>query len=552
MRSKGVLGFAASAILATVVSGAQITKSLSPNAQDLFDWSIYVNDLRWDDSYKYIWYSDNGPWSTRFTAWYVAGLLYRNKGNDLSNAKAAIENILSCQMSDDYESAWYGTFKLSPDEPYPTPDSDLYPPSIYNTYDPNWREFIGTQLVQIVEEFSDMLGSSLVSRIEDSLEIAAVGSMRRNGSFPEGDNLTPAYSNPALMRAWYVSWIGERRQNETFINYANEQGNTILELFKSTGSNVLSEYNAPTYYGMDIWALAGAIKYGPKNATMTQNAKVILTDLWEDIANHYSPYLARLAGPYDRAYTRDVVTNSAVIDYFWWGLYGYGNGPQSNKLETDLLYDVTQGAALALVVDIVADHISHENATWLSSRKEWKGERMLTKRAPDALGADAEVRIVTSWISSPLMIGAEQVNETVNRGQQYVPAIVQWAGDKDHTPYPYMTFFSLYPTASSINAIAGPNILEISYLNTTQDGTDIFTFALAQLPPSWTLIKKKVVNGLEDVPCLDVNITADGLIKQPVVYGATVEDNRVYNVSYVVPSNFTGTPKISFKFKYSC
>jgi hypothetical protein len=82
------------------------------------------------------------------------------------------------------------------------------------TYDPNWREFIGTQLVQIVEEFSDLLGDSLVSRIEDSLEIAAVGSMRRNGSYPEGDNLTPAYSNPAIMRAWYVSWIGQRRNNQ--------------------------------------------------------------------------------------------------------------------------------------------------------------------------------------------------------------------------------------------------------------------------------------------------------------------------------------------------
>lgn len=38
---------------------------------------------------------------------------------------------LSCQMTESYESAWYGTFKRSPDEPYPTPDSDLYSPSIY-------------------------------------------------------------------------------------------------------------------------------------------------------------------------------------------------------------------------------------------------------------------------------------------------------------------------------------------------------------------------------------------------------------------------------------
>lgn len=63
------------------------------DAQSLFDWSMHVNDLRWDDSYKYVWYADHGAWSTRFTAWYVAGLLFRNKGQDVSNAKAAIENM---------------------------------------------------------------------------------------------------------------------------------------------------------------------------------------------------------------------------------------------------------------------------------------------------------------------------------------------------------------------------------------------------------------------------------------------------------------------------
>ncbi|OOQ88820.1 hypothetical protein PEBR_11594 [Penicillium brasilianum] len=542
----------ASSILASSAWAAQITKSLSKNAQDLFDWSMRVNDLRWDDSYNYVWYSDNGPWSTRFTAWYVAGLLFRNKGQDVSNAKAAIENILTCQMTESYESAWYGTFKLSPDEPYPTPDSELYPPKIYDTYDPNWREFIGTQLVQIVEEFSGLLGDSLVARIEDSLEIAAVGSMRRNGSYPEGDNLTPAYSNPALMRSWYVSWIGERRNNETFIKYANDQADTILELFQSTGSNVLSEYNAPTYYGMDTWALAGAIKYAPENATIVKTSKVMLTDMWADIAAHYNPYLSVISGPYDRAYTRDMVTNSAVVDYFWWGLYGYGTGPQPNKLESDLLYDVTQGSALALVIDVVAAHISKNDSTWLQSQGDWSGERLITKKVPDALGPDAEVRVITSWISSTLMIGAEQVNETVNRGQQYVPAIVQWAGDRNHKPHPYMTFFSLYPTASTIDAVAGPNSLEISYPNTTQDGTNIFTFALAQVPPSWTLTKKKVVSGLEDLPCLDVTVSAEGLVKQPVIYGATLENNLFYNISYVVPSGFEGTPKVSFKFEYTC
>lgn len=246
------------------------------------------------------------------------------------------------------------------------------------------------------------------------------------------------------------------------------------------------------------------------------------------------------------------MSNSAVIDYFWWGLFGYGVGPQPNKLEADLLFDVAQGAALALVMDAVADHISKKDLNWLGSKGHWDGERMITKSVPDALGADADVRVITSWMTAPLMVGAQQVAETKNRGEQYVPAIVQWAGDKSHTPRPYMALFSLYPTASTINAVAGPNRLEISYPNTTQEGTDIFTFVLAQLPPSWTLVKKKVVRGLEDLPCLDLSIQAEGLVKQPVVYGTSVEDNRVYNISYVVPPTFSGVPKVSLNFKYIC
>jgi len=247
-----------------------------------------------------------------------------------------------------------------------------------------------------------------------------------------------------------------------------------------------------------------------------------------------------------------MVTNSAVIDYFWWGLYGYGIGPQPNKLESDLLFDVTQGASLALIMDVVAEHISKKDDEWLRAQGIWHGNRTITKQIPDSIGEIRQTRNATTWISATLMIGAQQVNETVNRGEQYVPAIVQWAGDKNHKPHPYMSFFSLYPTASTINAVVAPNYLEVSYPNTTQVGTDIFTFALAQLPPSWTLIKKKFVKGLEELPCLNVTVNAKGLQRLPVVYGATVEDNRVYNVSYIVPADFSGTPKVSFTFEYTC
>jgi hypothetical protein len=74
-----------------------------------------LNDARFDETYKYIIYEDNGPWSVRFTSWYVPGLLYRAEGNDVENAKEAIVNILANQLTDNFTAPWYGTFKLSPD-----------------------------------------------------------------------------------------------------------------------------------------------------------------------------------------------------------------------------------------------------------------------------------------------------------------------------------------------------------------------------------------------------------------------------------------------------
>lgn len=52
--------------------------------------------------------------------------------------------------------------------------------------------------------------------------------MRRSGTHPEDENLTIAYSSLALMRAWYVGWVGARRNNQTFIDFANTQGDLSL------------------------------------------------------------------------------------------------------------------------------------------------------------------------------------------------------------------------------------------------------------------------------------------------------------------------------------
>lgn len=408
-----------------------------------------------------------------------------------------------------------------------------------------------TQLVQVIELYGELLGNDLVSRIEDALELAAVGELRRNGSYPAGDNLVLAYSNPALMRCLTVGWIGARRSNSTFTNFANEQGRLLLELFKANGSNTLGEYNAPTYYGMDIWALAANIAYGPDNATLTTNAKYILTEIWKDIADHYNPYLRNLAGPYDRAYTRDMNMHSAVLSLWWWGMYGREYGGQPPLGDPDLLYDISQGAALSLVMDTAASYIPNSTAAALQTTGKWTGTRFLNKTIRSSLDTSV-LRTATSWISAEVMIGAQSLAETTNRGVQFVPAIVHWASDPARTTVPYVGFFSLYPSASTIDAVAGEGTLSIRYPNTTQDGADIFTFAVSGIPPKWTLDGKQITS-LKELPCLNVNVSAPGLEELPVAAStSTLEDHYYYNVSYVVPIGFQGVPRVDLNIRYTC
>lgn len=287
------------------------------------------------------------------------------------------------------------------------------------SYDPNWREFVGVQLVQIVEEFSDLIGDALVQKIVKALEIQAVGAMRRNGT--NGDNLITGYTNPGIMRAVTVGWVGAKTKNSTLINFANHAADDILKLFKA-GTNVFSEYNAPTYYGIDVWALAASIKYGPKDQSMTKSSPFLLTELWKDIGEHYNAFLGNVAGPYDRANSRDLTHDSAVLPLWLWGILGYSKAPEPNQRQANLEYDAAEGASLAIVMSVVAEHIPE---SVLSSLKKFGEERQISKTIRESLDTQ-DIRIATSWVSKSLMIGGIEANETIVRSKQHVPAIVHW------------------------------------------------------------------------------------------------------------------------------
>jgi hypothetical protein len=112
------------------------------------------------------------------------------------------------------------------------------------SYDPNWAFFIGTQFVQIVEEFEHLLPEDLVDEMVDSTYKAARNLMTRVGY--DGDNLVTAYSNPAIGRALLVEWVGERIGDQNLTDAGAQYARDIYNLFTAEGFNTLGEYNVPS------------------------------------------------------------------------------------------------------------------------------------------------------------------------------------------------------------------------------------------------------------------------------------------------------------------
>lgn len=73
--------------------------------------------------------------------------------------------------------------------------TSAYGPVIYDTWDPNWRGFIGTAFIIALEEFPHLINPHVTRLIEESLYNNTVGDTYRVGGV-DRDNLYPSYTNP--------------------------------------------------------------------------------------------------------------------------------------------------------------------------------------------------------------------------------------------------------------------------------------------------------------------------------------------------------------------
>lgn len=511
--------------------------SMSTKAQGLFNESMAWLDTYYDSDFGYLYDVDGSAalrHETRSSSWYALGLLARRQGSDVADAEHIITNIIGAQFKDEKEQ-WYGDYQKYPEEPYV--GTDVYPASIYNSWDPNWRGFVGTTFVMIMEEFSDLLSNDTQELIMESLYNTTVGDTYRVGGV-DHDNLYASYSNPAIMRAFVSGWVGRRVKDENMTVSGETYAQEIIDLF--TMHNTLSEFNSGTYTGVSLFGLVLWCKYLPEDSIMAEHGPQMLQDTWKAVAELWHPGMKNMAGPWDRAYGYDMNRYLSVMALWFWTLIGKENSSLISRPQImSHAADYAWGPVMAVLADFHASLMPEGVLEVLST---FSGEHTFTAQAyyPPY---DKVPRNITTWMSENLTVGAESYDETEIGGpsesqESFNPAVVQWTtGDE-------IAFMSLYPTEPALHVQVYPGKLNLTYPH--GDASSIFTLVVS------TFTQKRDVASWEDVQGLGVAVSGNVNTSYSLSFAGqaggaskTLRDFEFWNFTYAMPDGFEGTPYLT-------
>ncbi len=300
------------------------------------------------------------------SAWYAVGLLARGRRD---RAERALDALCDLQY-DRPGMVWHGTFARFAEWPEPGDHGAVE----WVHFDPNWRQFLGTTFGLIRRQFD--VSGPIANRLDRAIKLAVAGEP------PE--RVAPTYSNIALMRAWL-------EEDEAYAG-------AVVDSFDAYGA--FEEYGSPTYYGIDLYALALWRTFPPTPKFRSWGER-LWSALWDDIARWWHPGLRNLCGPYSRAYGMDMTQ--------YVGLLGLWLSPPVAP-DLDGSFAHSHDLTLAPVVDILGGgpDVALSDA-----------ERVVSQSI-------AEGREATGWIAPGVMIGAERGGRFRAEGQ-YHPATAHWA-----------------------------------------------------------------------------------------------------------------------------
>jgi hypothetical protein len=381
--------------------------SLDANARQLLNASSAWMDQYWDEALGLLWspgdvadplYPQPGPnHMVRESAWYALGLFLRNAPGDVTRAIRALEAILTYQF-DEPGQVYHGTFHRAPEEPHP-PEA----PMEWKDYDPNWREFIITPMAILLIEHERQLPPALVAKIDLAIRRAVDGALKRG--------LEATYTNIALMNAFMLCFAGKRLNEPAWIESGEAMAQEIHRLFKR--HDAFEEYNSPTYYGPDLYALAAWRVYG--NSRLRQLGAEMEASLWIDVARFYHAGLRNLCGPFDRSHGMDMRRYVALLGEWIWLIMGQAQAPFP---DLDRPFAHSADFCFGPCIAILGAQVPGEAQSHLLA---FQGERQVER-----IISDSPRRVATAWLAPNIMIGAESTDSARPGSAQFHPATVYW------------------------------------------------------------------------------------------------------------------------------
>ncbi len=383
-------------------------------------------DGQWDEAAGLV--GKGGGHGTRASAQYAVGLMLRNGRGDAARARRIIEALARVQV-DAPQSADHGTWPGGAEGRSTLPGLHAQP-----SLDPNWREFIGSAEILLLEEFGPLLDAPSIALLEQCIRRAAQGDHERA--------VRPQYSNIALMSAHMLGYAGKRFDVVEWREQGGRLADAIYRNFKANSS--FDEYNSPTYGGVDLYGL-GLWRTYPVTPEMAGMAQEMEEGFWLDMAAFYHPGMRNLCGPFDRAYGMDMQQYVALA-----GVWIAFCVPQelaplpaagSNAAKDGERFSVPSYAL-----------VRHEpSSRILQQLQEFQGERLL--RRPIGAGGG---RVATAWLSKDLMIGGGVTPPFKNSPEQAHPATAHWVG-----PDGGICWMRLRGEFS-VEAVAGKNTLTVN------------------------------------------------------------------------------------------
>lgn len=420
--------------------------------------SMREMDRHYNDEIKMI--REGALHSTRGSGHYAFGLLLRGEPGDRERACEVIDAVLALQFNHPGE-IYHGTFRAAPELPVPPAGhmawitfppgfaysilqtmEDIYDkfvarlaeqhphaleglepasmkrvyreavnqtlPPVWESYDPNWREFIACTFALILDHYESVLPDDLVRRMDQAMHITVEASIDRRISIS-----IPMNTNIELMHLFITHYFGYRYHTSAWMEHAEREAQLLLQEFEEFDS--FAEFNSTTYYGVDLTVLGMWRKYG-QSKSFREVGRVIEQGLWRNIALFYHPSMEEMSGPFARAYEMEMRAHSSMGVFIYLALgegYEHLAGLNCESSHDPLI--------AAVGVEVPADVFPQ--------LREHHGDRLVRKQfrelcERDKPGENSHLCTATAWIGERLMLGGMAGSRNTN-GQMH-PATIHW------------------------------------------------------------------------------------------------------------------------------